>query len=318
MMQEATEARELIVLESLDVTVRGTYHKTFDERAGTKSVSIERDRIGVLFLNSLSPTRAGKGDSAVYWADSFAERGYPCFRVDLPWFGDSDGDPSTELLSFINSGGYAPIVTRIARDLISRYRLSGVVLVGLCAGAVTAMYTAAVCRDCRGLILLDPYFSLPLESRSKAWEKLTHRFLIRVTYDRMRALQKILFGKHLPDHSNLPLLRRWKKLVSTGLPILLFKPASTNHRRGEFDYLKRSLEESRLSSQIVIKEIQGAGHTFANRLGREGVRQHTEEWLNARFPLLRCKEGAVTSSTSECDPNTSPGLHGLITSSLGK
>ena len=149
-MQEATEARELFVLEGLDITVRGTYHKTIDERAGTKAESSQRDRIGVLFLNSLSPTRAGKGDSAVYWADSFAERGYPCFRVDLPWFGDSDGDPSTELLSFINGGGYASIVTSIARDLTSRFRLSGVVLVGLCAGAVTAIYTAAVSKECRG------------------------------------------------------------------------------------------------------------------------------------------------------------------------
>src|SRR5271155_4065380 len=114
-MKETSETRELIVLDGMDVIIRGTYHTpySFDERA----IPIRRDRIGVLFLNSLSTTRATDGDSAVYLAESFAERGYPSFRLDLPGFGDSEGDPPTELLNSINEWGFASIASVKIREL---------------------------------------------------------------------------------------------------------------------------------------------------------------------------------------------------------
>src|SRR5271170_7820384 len=142
-MKETIETRELVVLDGLDVIIRGTYHKTYYDGFGAQSNLIERNRIGVLFLNSISPTRAAHGDSAVYWADSFAERGYPSFRLDLPGFGDSEGDPPTELLGFINQRGHASIASVKIRELVTRFNLSGVVIVGQCADGVLALYTAA-------------------------------------------------------------------------------------------------------------------------------------------------------------------------------
>ena len=71
-MNEATETRQLITLHGVGGLVRGTYHKADGE-------SSEAQRVGILILNSLSPTRAAAGDSAVYWADSFARSGYPAF-----------------------------------------------------------------------------------------------------------------------------------------------------------------------------------------------------------------------------------------------
>jgi pimeloyl-ACP methyl ester carboxylesterase len=284
-MNEATEARQLITLHGLGGIVRGTYHKAEGE-------SSEARRTGVLILNSLSPTRAAAGDSAVYWADSFAKSGYPSFRLDMPGFGDSDGNPPLELLKFINTGGYGPIASALMGELSEQFGLSGVVVVGLCAGAVSALYTAAASKECRGLVLMDPYFHLPIPPPSWIWQKLTGRIsrtalgrLISKGYDRFTDLRLYLRRNPMPQNANFPLLRCWKTVASAGLPILLLKAPATKPRGEEFDYLKYILEQTGSNSRVAVKVVEGAGHTFSNRTGRAGVRQLTESWLNFYFPL---------------------------------
>jgi pimeloyl-ACP methyl ester carboxylesterase len=293
-MNKATETRQLITLHGVGGIVRGTYHKADGE-------SSEAQRIGVLILNSLSPTMAAAGDSAVYWADSFARSGYPAFRLDMPGFGDSDGNPPAELLKFINTGGYGPIASALMRELSERFGLSGVVVVGLCAGAVSALYTAAASKECRGLVLMDPYFHLPIPPPSWIWQKLTGRVsrtalgrLISKGYDRFADLRLYLRRNPMPDNANFPLLRCWKTFASTGLPILLLKAPATKPRGEEFDYLKYILERAGSNSRVVVKVVEGAGHTFSNRVGRAGVQQLTESWLNLYFPLPGC--GDYTNS----------------------
>src|SRR6202453_5265045 len=201
-MNEATEARRLITLHGLGCAVRGTYHKAQFESPGA-------ERIGILILNSLSRTRAAAGDSSVYWADSFAKSGYPAFRLDMPGFGDSDGNPPPELLKFINTGGYAPIASALTGELSERFGLSGVVVVGLCAGAVSALYTAAASKECRGLVLMDPYFHLPISPPSWIWQKLTGRIsrtalgrLVTKGYDRFTDLRLYLRRNPMPENAN--------------------------------------------------------------------------------------------------------------------
>lgn len=284
-MNEATEARRLITLRWLGGVVRGTYHKAQIE-------SPETEHTGVLILNSLSPSRAAAGDSAVYWADAFAESGYPAFRLDMPGFGDSDGDPPPELLKFINTGGYGPIACALMRELSEQFDLSGVIVVGLCAGAVSALYTAAASRDCRGLVLMDPYFHLPLPPRSWLWQKLTGRIsrtalgrVISHGYDRLTDLRLYLRRNPIPENANFPLLRCWTTVAPAGLPILVLKAPTTKPRGEEFDYVQYLLEQAGSNSRVVVKVVEGAGHTFSNRVGRDGVRELTEGWLNLYFPL---------------------------------
>jgi pimeloyl-ACP methyl ester carboxylesterase len=307
-MKETIATRELVVLDGLDIVLRGTYHKAPDDGSVAQ---IGQERVGLLFLNGLSATRAGNGDSAVYWADSFAEHGYPSFRLDLPGFGDSEGDPPADWLGFINQGGYAAIASAKIRELVARFNLSGVVMVGHCAGAVSAIYTAAASRECRGLVLMDPYFHLPQTIRPKILQQLNlwalqSRFggLLSNIYGRLKEIRLLLRPDLPPENANFPLLRRWTELASTGLPILIlkapgWKTSGTKPRVGEFDYFKHVLELAGRRSQVVVKVVDGANHSFANRLGRAAVRQHTERWLNACFPLVKHEESAVSTSRSE-------------------
>lgn len=288
-MNEATEVRRLITLHVLGRAVRGTYHTSQLESPGTK-------QLGVLILNSLSPSRAAAGDSAVYWADAFAKSGYPTFRLDMPGFGDSDGDPPPELLKFINTGGYGPIASALMRELSEQFDLSGLVVAGLCAGAVSALYTAAVSKDCRGLVLMDPYFHLPLPARSWLWQKLTGRIsrtalgrIVSNGYDRVTDLRLYLRRNPMPENTNFPLLRCWMTVAPAGMPILLLKAPTTKPRGEEFDYVRYLVEQAGSNSRVVVKVVEGAGHTFSNRAGRAGVRELTEGWLNLYFPLPGCE-----------------------------
>jgi pimeloyl-ACP methyl ester carboxylesterase len=311
-VDQAIERRELITLDGRGVLLRGTFHRPRGSGSDVEPGAGIRKRTGVVFLNSLSLPRASTGDSAVYWAESFAECGYPSFRFDLPGLGDTAGDIPLELLNFINAGGYASIAAAKMDELVERFDLSGVVLVGHCAGALSAIYaSAAGTGKCKGLVLLDPYFHVTQAVRSKVRQGLSDWALgsrigraVSNIYDRVRDILLLLRRNALPGNANFGLLSAWKAVASTGLPILFLKAparkaAGTKPRVGEFDYLKYVLGLAGRNSKVVVELIEGTDHSFANRQGRAGVRQHTERWLASQFPLQ--EEVAVTFLRSETD-----------------
>jgi pimeloyl-ACP methyl ester carboxylesterase len=312
-MNDAIESRELITLSGPMGSIRATYHKPQDLVAGSRGAEDAQRRTGVVFLNSLFLPRTATGDSAVYWAESFAKRGYPCFRVDLPGLGDSDAPLNTALLDFINAGGYESIASAKVKEIVERFNLSGVVIVGHCAGSVSALFAAAASKECKGLIMMDPYFFLPQQmKKSKAW-----RWLVRWAtqssiggylskfYDWLKNVRLSLQRNKLPGNANFALLQRWKDVATKGTPILLLKApgrkaAGTKPRVGEFDYLKYILAAAGRRGQVDVQLIEGTDHSFANRVGRAAVREHAEQWLSAHFPLIRL------------EPSTGLALHAAV------
>ena len=310
-MNGAIEGRELISVTVGGIYVQGTCHRSQDDVSSSQSGFGRRNRTGVLFLNHGFLPRAAPGDSAVYWADSFAKAGYPSFRFDLPGFGDSDGDVPNQLLNFVNSGGYASILSAIIKELVGRFSLSGVVIMGHCAGAVTALFTASACKECRGLVLTDPYFFLQHERTSirielshwTSWSRLGA--LAADIYYFLKYFRLLIRRNRPPGNANLALLRCWNQLASSGMPILVlmapvFKTRSFKPRIGEFDYLGYLRALSGRGSRVVVQFIEGTNHSFADVEGRAAVRQRTGDWLNVCFPT-----GGLGKSTTP-DPPRQP------------
>ena len=125
-----------------------------------------------------------------------------------PGLGDSDGDISSDLLDFINSGGYAAIAASSVKELVKRIGLSGVVIVGHCAGSVSALFAAAATIKCKGLILMDPYFHLPQMKQSDGTPAIKRHGLGKQSWRRPQAILR-----SLEDYA--PVLARRKRLQET-------------------------------------------------------------------------------------------------------
>jgi hypothetical protein len=71
----------------------------------------------------------------------------------------------------------------------------------------------------------------------------------------------------------------------------------------EFDYLAHALKIAGRKSRVVVKVTDGANNAFANSVGRNAVRLHTEQWLNMYFPLVESSDSLVNKM------NPQPGSH---------
>lgn len=313
MICDTLETRQLVTLGADGILVRGTYHDV--PRKTTESLSPDK-RIGVLFLNPLSTPRALIGDSAVYWASAFAAQGYPSLRIDLPGLGDTYGEVAKDLLTFINNAGYAAITAAKVKEFSERFGLAGVVIYGHCAGGTTAIYAASACKECKGLIITDPYFNAAnmltpkLSPAMVDWARRTKvGEVIRAAYARLREARKKRGNGALPGNANVNLIAHWKQLVSGGLPILVFKsgePAalgSSKLRAGTFDYLDHITSFAGQRSRLSLHTIEGTNHSFADRLGRATIREHSEAWLHKHFPgeaaeAVLLKSSAIATTTA--------------------
>ena len=318
MIVDDTGLRELITLGGNGVELRGTHHKPSESHTCGGSPAY-KNCTGIVFVNALSTPRAATGDSAVYWASSYAALGYPSFRFDLPGLGDSSGEIANDLHSFINGGGYASVLSRKIGELADRFCLPRVLLFGHCAGATNAIFAASESSVCKGLILLDPYFNLPKAITSTLRPELVHWArkskigeVLRASYDRLREMPLTLRKNPLPQNANFGVISRWKKLASKGVPILVFRApqpkalGSSKLRSGTFDYLQYIHSLTSFSNQLTIMEIEGTDHSFANPAGRATVRQYSETWLREHFPQVNA--GTAPSPGQSRDKRNRPSL----------
>jgi pimeloyl-ACP methyl ester carboxylesterase len=305
-MKQALQTRALITLDGADVKLRATYHKPSDRRHVTDLRESANGRIGVVFINALSTPRAGLGDSMVYWAEALADCGYPSFRFDLPGLGDTCGDIPMELLTFITKGGYASVFTDKLQELTESFNLSGVVIVGHCAGAVTALYSASEAKACKGLILMDPYFDFAkrvvaqLPSEFVSWSRRSKiGEVLRNSYDIARELPRAIRKDGLPPSANPALLDQWRQVASGGMPILVLRSPGKEPRAGQFDYMKHAVSLAGREARVAIKLLADADHSFANGIGRDAVRRQAEEWLSELFPQAATTQSLAAPAISD-------------------
>jgi pimeloyl-ACP methyl ester carboxylesterase len=288
-VKQVTKTRELFTLDCQGAPLHGTYHLA--------TSFIRPNRTGILILPGFPMPRSAHGDAAVYWASSFADFGYPSFRIDLPGTGDSYGNVPAELLHFLTAGGYESVVVAAVKQLVDRYNLTGVVILGHCAGGISAIFAAASCTECRGLILLDPPFHQPPPGRRKVKKALFYWSsrsrlggVLSNAYDHFKNIRLRLRKNAPPENANVALLRRWRDVASARLPILLLnapapKASATKPRVGKFDYLQHILKLAGRRNLVDVRTVENANHSFSNPLGRAAVCQHVEEWMPVFFPF---------------------------------
>jgi len=310
-MLTAIDGREAISVAVGGLQLRGTYHTAGGPaQPDSGQTNPMAQSVGVLFMNPGFTPRSALGDSAVYWCESLAAGGYPCFRFDLPGLGDSDGEAPAQILDFINKGGYAPAVSSLMKALADRYSLTGIVVVGHCAGAVTALFSATQTKECAGLVLTDPYFFLPQE-RARFWLELRSwsswsrvGAAVSAFYYVLRHLRLLIGRNRPPRNANLPLLRCWNQLSSAGLPILVLKAPALKARGlkpriGEFDYIGYLQSIASPRNRVSIEFIEGTNHSFADKKGRRAVRKNIEQWLNLqRFEVSKGRSSKRSASVA--------------------
>jgi pimeloyl-ACP methyl ester carboxylesterase len=299
-VKQITKTRQLFTVNCQGVLVHGTHHVPAGDL-------IKPNRTGILFLAGFPMPRSAHGDAGVYWATSFAEFGYPSFRIDLPGTGDSYGNVPAQLLPFLSTGGYEPIVVEVAKHLVARYNLTGLVIVGHCAGAISAIFAAANCEECRGMILMDPPFHLPPSGRRKVKKALFYWSsrsrlggVLSKVYAHFKSISLLIHRNALPENANVPLLKCWEDLASGGMPILLLnasapQASAAKPRVGKFDYLQHILKLAGRRNRLEVRVVENANHAFSNPSGRAAVCQHVQEWMPIFFPFGGPGEAAEDS-----------------------
>ena len=306
--------REPLQLMIKGVRLTGTCHRVPDPVSTPACPGASAGDVGVILLNPGYLPRSARGDLAVHLSDHLARLGFPAFRFDMPGLGDSGSDLPREVLEFfqlVQNAGYEPFFTALRAKLIRRFHLRGLILLGHCGGASTAVYSADKdpSQGLLGLILLDPAFiwyrpppkpakdlkglkKTLIQTRQRLRElqrTLRSRILatsvgeqLSLLYAHLKRMKRQVGRQPLPADANTRLVKCWQRIVARGMPLLVLTAEPPKKRPDYFDYL--AYVQQGAASRLTRVNIEGTSHSFVEGGGKEAVFRQVESWLAAQFP----------------------------------
>ncbi|MBU8898693.1 hypothetical protein KRR26_24070 [Corallococcus sp. M34] len=320
--------RELFEVDVLGHRLWGTSHPV---PAGTPARTV-----GFLFLNPGHVPRDGHAGLSARAADRLSAQGYPCFRVDLPGLGDTEGplpDTTAELYRQVCDGGFVPVSLELVEALCQRHGLDGLVLGGLCGAATTSTYLAdRDPRGVRGVFLFEPefYVTEPVQDeappeasrpqgRRERWRGRVRRVTSKVfsfwgwmrmltlenEYSRLfryvpfprQALLDLLLDRDvLPDVANVPLVQAWQRVVQRGTPALVLT-AEGKLRDVFFERIHQAALAHLPHPNVSRFKLTGTNHIFTTGGAGERAVEHLVRWANQHFPARGEGVGARPEGT---------------------
>lgn len=266
------------------------------------------NRRGVVVVVGAPQYRAGSHRQFVLLARDLAEAGYAVLRFDYRGMGDSAGDFS----------GFEAVETdiRAAVDtLCDRVPDVGeVVLWGLCDGAAAIAFYAAGDPRVTGVVLVNPWVRVPA---SFAQAQVHHYYLRRLAspsfWRRLIGLE-VDFGTSLrsfvgtlvtavlgrlrgPWSGRAPADRRSVRRRGAALPervartlrrysgrvLVVLSGNDLTAQEFEASVLNaRSMRRWRRRSQVTVRVLPEANHTYSTRAWRQQVHDWTRDWLEPR------------------------------------
>lgn len=306
------------------VSLVGTAHHV----AGPDGVRGMR-RVAFVLLNAGRAPRAGNSDLSSLLADHLAELDFPTFRIDLPGLGDSPGPaPEEDFFQRVLNGRNDAATDELVRSLCQTYDLDGVVLGGLCAGAVTSLRVASEgAGGTLGVLLLEPNFRVtvqvdttvaaePQEERRRRRDRLKKKLrkhlslagglyfltgenrvarLLQPARPWLEARLTAVVGHALPRDTNVEMVVCWGRALGRRLPTLLI----TAEGKVEDKTCARIVDGLPPGDRSLVTRvpIAGTNHVLTGGNARSIVLDEVARWALRCFPASDRTSSAAPPSS---------------------
>ncbi len=300
--------REALRIDVHGTSVVGTYHipeVTEDDESSEKI-----KKTGVLIVNFGLLPRSGLGNMPVHFSDRLAEKGFPVFRFDFPGLGDTKGDLpiyGQQQWRRIEAGDHMQWGAVLIQKLMKKYNLDGIVIGGLCGGAVTSTYIAErLSNTVVGTILMEPTYHVigvaedhidKKKSRpgnqTNNWfrrtkEKLKKQLRTRINkskhveafysiYSRLKVTKFRILGHKPPSDVNELFYTSFKKLNDRNAPILFITRKGKDREHYDLHYTGYSPRF--FPQNIVWKTLGNTNHMLVTGGGKQKVTDFIVEWV---------------------------------------
>ena len=268
-----------------------------------KTFEPSRASTGIFFSNFGWVPRDGQGSFGSVLADDFAAAGFPAFRIDMPGMGDSPGsvpDLAEDFGNGVRRGEQVPAFSAAICDLMTRYAIKRVIVAGICAPFINAVFSWGEKRiPLHGIIALDPDFICETRSDEKAnlsfpqkifsgwrWTRILSGYSAKSRYVPSiirRILNPMVRLHDYPDNTNVPLVRIWREFVSNGTPVLMICAKFEIQHLYIKQVIKialRGIDKSR----VHVIEIPGTDHTFMLGNPMPIILKEVYRWRDRYFP----------------------------------